>query len=92
MADGVTKPSSSSSSAATSLQQQMTSLKDSTALEAAARQKRHRTKFSPTQLAELEHAFCRSHYPDVYVREELAARIGLIESRVQVSMRCDVIV
>ncbi len=48
------------------------------------RKRRQRTQFSKFQLNELEGLFQMTRYPDIYCREDLSARIGIAESRIQV--------
>lgn len=46
--------------------------------------RRFRTSFEQVQLDILEELFSKTHYPDAYIREEVAEQTGLTEAKVQV--------
>ena len=55
-----------------------------------SRPKRSRTAYSSYQLDQLEWVFSQTHYPDVLIRQELSTRLGIAETKLQVSQLCSV--
>ena len=51
-----------------------------------AKRRRSRTNFSQWQLEELERVFQSCHYPDVFMREAMALKLDLKESRISVRL------
>jgi homeobox protein goosecoid-like len=49
------------------------------------RRRRQRTVFSQNNVQQLDSVFMHNQYPDIELRETLAAQMGVPESRIQVN-------
>jgi len=49
-----------------------------------SRRRRQRTVFTQSNIQQLDNVFIYNQYPDIELRETLAAQMGVSESRIQV--------